>query len=138
VQGARGVSVMYDLHFLKDFDTDFAKSQYNVARKCFVKSLFGFTAVREFPEGYSFEGDVASGPMILGTGPAASGFAVAAAALNRDEPTAWELLKASALVGLPQLQNGKLRYEAMPTVGQAVILFGKSELLKSDSGLSAK
>jgi hypothetical protein len=137
-QGARGVSVMYGLHFLKDFDPDFAVSQYRLVKNCFVSSLLGLTVVREFPEGYSFQGDVASGPMVLGAGPAASGFAIAAAAVNGDDATAWELLKASALVGLPQLQNGQLRYNAMPTVGQAVILFGKSELLKSDVLLSAK
>jgi hypothetical protein len=137
-QGARGVSVMYGLHFLKDFDPDFAASQYLLAKNCFVTSLLGLTAVREVPEGDNFQSDVASGPMILGAGPAASGFAIAAAAVNGDVATAWELLKASALVGLPRLQDGMLQYVAMPIVGQAVILFGKSELLKSDVPLSAK
>jgi hypothetical protein len=132
VQGARGISVMYGLHFLKDFDASLAASQYELARQCFVRSLLGFTAVREFPSGSSAPSDIDSGPLILGAGPSASGFAIAAAAVNGDDRTAWELLKASALVGWPELQNGKLRYDAMPTVGQAVILFGKSELLKSD------
>jgi len=137
-QGARGISVMYGLHFLKDFDADFATSQYELAKKSFVRSLFGVTAVREFPEGSSAESDIDSGPLIFGIGPSASGFAIAAAAVNGDEATAWELLQASALVGLPEWHNGELRYNAMPTVGQAVILFGKSELLKSDVPLSAK
>jgi len=132
VQGARGISVMYGLHFLKDFDAPLAASQYELARQCFVRSLFGITAVREFPEGFSAASDIDSGPLILGAGPSASGFAIAAAAVNGDDSTAWELLKASALVGWPELQDGKLRYDAMPAVGQAVILFGKSELLKSD------
>ena len=34
--------------------------------------------------------------------------------------TACDLLKASALAGLPQLEAGKLRYHSMPPVGQAV------------------
>ncbi len=137
-QGARGISVMYGLHFLKDIDPDFAANQYILARKQFVRSLFGFTAVREFPENSNAQGDIDSGPIVLGFGPSASGFAIAAAAVNGDDATAWELLRASALVGLPQLQNGQLRYNAMPAVGQAVILFGKSELLKSDVSLGAK
>jgi hypothetical protein len=129
MQGARGISVMYGLHFLKDFDSAFAAEQYGLAKRTLVRSQFGFTAVREFPEGSSADGDVDSGPLILGVGPSASGFAIAAAAVNGDEGTAWELLKASALVGLPLLHDGKLQYLAMPTVGQAVILFGKSALL---------
>ena len=137
-QGARGISVMYGLHFLKDFDPDFAARQYGLARKCFLINLFGFTAAREFPEGSDAKPDVDSGLLIFGAGPSASGFAIAAAAINGDDTTAWQLLEASALVGSPQLQNGKLRYNSMPIVGQAVILFGKSELLKSEVALKAK
>jgi hypothetical protein len=138
MQGARGISVMYGLHFLKDFDAAFASEQYELAKRCLVRSQLGFTAVREFPEGSGAAGDIDSGPVILGFGPSASGFAIAAAAVNGDDATAWELLKASALVGLPRLQGGKLQYMAMPTVGQAVVLFGKSELLRREVYLSAK
>jgi hypothetical protein len=58
--------------------------------------------------------------------------------MNGDDTTPCQLLEASALVGSPQLQNRKLQYQAMPIVGQAVILFGKSELLKSEVALNAK
>ena len=40
-----------------------------------------------------------------------------------------KLLKSSALIGLPVFENSELRYNAMPPVGQAVVLFGKTELL---------
>jgi hypothetical protein len=138
VEGARGISVMYGLHFLKDFDPDFAASQYSVAKSCFVRSILGYAAVREFPERSKSQGDVDSGPIIFGAGPSASGFAIAAAAINGDDATAWNLLKASALVGMPQLKNGRLRYDTMPDVGQAVILYGKSELLKSSFSPDSK
>jgi hypothetical protein len=64
---------------------------------------------------------------MFGLGPSASGFAIAAAAVMGDEATG-ALLKAAALAGLPEMQSGELRYMTMP-VGQAVILFGKTELL---------
>ena len=39
------------LHFLKDVDADFAREQYASASGHFIRSAFGFAAVREFPEG---------------------------------------------------------------------------------------
>ena len=48
-----------------------------------------------------------------------------------DDATAKSLLKASAVAGFPELRSGELHYTAMPPVGQAVILFGKTELLKA-------
>ena len=68
---------------------------------------------------------------MLGFGPSASGFAIAAAAVNGDKALAEALLRSVALVGLPEWKGDALSYAAMPPVGQAVILFGKSELLKA-------
>jgi hypothetical protein len=131
LQGPRGISQMYGLHFLKDFDADFAAHQYEQARKYLVRPVLGLVAVREFPEGVKETPDVDSGPVLFGFGPSASGFGIAAAAINGDEATAWQLAKASALVGGPVLENGELRYTTMPPVGQAVVLFGKTCLMKS-------
>ena len=54
----------------------------------------------------------------------------ATAAVMEDAETAGQLIDASAMVGLPKIGNGELAYALMPTVGQAVILFGKTLLLK--------
>ncbi len=132
IQGPRGISVMYGLHFIKDFDPVFAANQYALARQFLVENMLGFTVVREFPEGVSGRADVDSGPLILGAGPSASGFAIAAAAINGDTDLAWQLLKASAMVGMPVFHEGELQYLSMPTVGQAVILFGKTELWREN------
>lgn len=132
LQGPRGVSMMYGLQFLKDVDPEFASSQYALAKRFLIKGGLGFSAAWEFPAGEPARSDVDSGPLVLGAGPSASGFAIAAAAIDGDPETAWELLKASALVGMPALHEGELQYLSMPTVGQAVILFGKTEMLKFD------
>src|SRR5437667_6795026 len=121
---------MYGLHFLKEVDANFARQQYAAAARCFVRSALGLAAVREFPEGASGAQDIDSGPVLLGFGPSASGFAIAAAAVMGDEETAWQLLQASAIAGLPVWQRGELQYTLMPPVGQAVVLFGKTSLTR--------
>jgi hypothetical protein len=133
LQGPRGISTMYGLHFLRDVAPGFANDQYLRARQHLVREVFGLAAVREFPAGVEARGDIDSGPVVLGLGPSASGFAIAAAAVMRDEPTAKALLKSMALVAFPELQSGELSYTVMPPVGQAVILFGKTELLNSQA-----
>jgi hypothetical protein len=133
IQGARGISTMYGLHFLRDLDVPFATEQYQLARKHFIREIFGVAAVREFAEGDGGAGDIDSGPLVFGFGPSASGFAIAATAVMKDTATTEALLKAAVLVGLPELRSGELAYTIMPPVGQAVILFGKTELrVRSD------
>jgi hypothetical protein len=126
----RGVGISYVLHFLVDVDAGFARNQYALAKREFFRSTLGFAAVREFPEGTKEESDVDSGPVVFGLGTAASSFGIAAAAVMRDEEMTIQLLKSSALIGLPVLRGEELRCSVMPPVGQAVILFGKTELLR--------
>ncbi len=126
LQGAQGISVMYGLHFLADFDEEFAAEQYRLAKRHLIRTGLGFGAVREFPEGAQGTGDVDSGPVILGLGPSASGFAIGAAARMGDRDVFESLLRASRFAGMPTFEGGKLRYRTMPPVGQAVILFGKT------------
>src|SRR5207247_1815116 len=102
----------------------------SLVKRYFIRSTLGLTAAREFPEGVDGQGDVDSGPLLFGLGPSASGFAVAAAATMDDFEMANQLARASVLVGAPVLKNGELQYTLIPTVGQSVILFGKTLLLK--------
>ena len=127
IQGARGISTMYGLHFLCDIDPAFATNQYQLARQHFIREIFGVAAVREFAVGSGDTGDIDSGPLVFGFGPSASGFAIAASAVMRDAATTESLLKAAVATGLPELRSGELAYTIMPPVGQAVILFGKTE-----------
>ena len=117
------------LHFLKDFSPTFAEEQYALAKRCLIRAMPGFAAVREFPEGVDGSADIDSGPLLFGMGPSASGFAVAAAATMDDREIATQLIAASVLTGLPEYSDGKLHYHTMPVVGQAVILYGKTLLL---------
>ena len=137
LQGPRGISEMYGLHFLKDFAPDFALEQYAAAKRCLLRQVLGLTGVKEFPAGAPTELDVASGPLIFGLGPSASGFGIAAAAIMGDTTTARHMIESSVAVGLPRYSNGQLNYLAMPSVGQTVVLFGKTcTLLARTSGVA--
>lgn len=120
----------YALHFLNDFAPEFATNQYTLAKKYLFRSALGLAAVREFPEGGEGRPDVDSGPVLFGLGPSASGFAIAAAAAMGDKEFAWQLIKASALAGIPVYNGHELYYQSMPPVGQAVVLYGKTLLSK--------
>lgn len=134
LQVARGVSICYALHFLREIDSNFAKSQYAIASRVFFRESFGLAAVREFPEGEPTAFDVDSGPVVLGMGAAASGFAIGAAAVMQDQVTASKLVAASIVAGGPRFEADELSFATMPPVGQAVILFGKTELLRERTG----
>lgn len=132
LQGPRGISMMYGLHFLKEFAPEFADTQYVLARKYFYRSLFGMGAMAEFAPGETGREDIDSGPVVFGLGPSASGFGIGAAAVMQDRRTVSELLGSLSIVGLPRMEGDELHYQSMPMVGQAVILFGKTaELVAS-------
>lgn len=133
LQGARGVSLAYALHFLRDVDPQFAKDQYALAKRHFYRSALGLAAVREFPAGGEELPDIDSGAVLFGFGTAASGFWIAAAALNDDAPAGWALVSSLALCSgaTPLAQGDELLLSVMPTVGQAVVLFGQTELAKA-------
>lgn len=130
LQGPRGISLMYGLHYLKEFAPAFAAEQYTVARKNFYRSFLGMGAMTEAPPGETAREDIDSGPVVFGMGPSASGFGIGAAAMMQDHRTVSELLHSLSIIGLPTMDGDGLRYQSMPMVGQAVILFGKTAALK--------
>jgi hypothetical protein len=136
VQEPRGISQMYALHFLRDIDPEFSKEQYALAKKHLVREALGLAAVREFPEGSKETSDIDSGPVVLGLGPSASGFAIGASVVMEDWSTNRSLLEASVVVGMPVFQKGEIHYLAMPIVGQAIVFFGKTLTLHPNNSKS--
>jgi len=59
---------------------------------------------------------------------------IGATATMGDTATTEQLLLALSLLGLEQINGDKLSYRQVPEVGQCVILYGRSELLKRWSG----
>jgi hypothetical protein len=62
---------------------------------------FGFSAIREYPEGYAGAGDVDSGPVVLGVSVSATGFALAPARAFGHAAAFDRLYRTVDLFGLP-------------------------------------
>ena len=72
----------------------------------------------------------------MGFGASASGFAIAATAVMDDVEAGGQLLRSLFLLGLEVRDGDKLYYRELPEVGQAVILFGRTEILKREVAAS--
>jgi hypothetical protein len=83
-ESARGSSQSLMNCFLPDIDSVFAKDQFEKYKKHFIEYKFGLPAVREYPIGMGNQGDVDSGPVILGVGSSASIVAIRAMAENNE------------------------------------------------------
>ncbi|MBK9194192.1 MAG: hypothetical protein IPO17_04215 [Flavobacteriales bacterium] len=83
-QSARGSSQALMNTLLPLIDTAFAAEQFGRFRELYFTERFGVPAVREHPIGDGSPGDVDSGPLILGFGPAATIVGSGACRMNGD------------------------------------------------------
>jgi len=123
--GARASGAAWSLYYMAFADEGFAREQADALRRGFRKKLLpGAEAVCERPscEG---KGDVDSGPLLLGTSPAATGFAIAAARRLGDEQWLGGLLSTAEWVGMT-VPGKRRRYLVAPLVGDAIVLAMKS------------
>jgi hypothetical protein len=85
-------------------------------------SLWGFGALREYADGYRGQGDVDSGPVLLGVSVSATGFALAPArALGRRESFT-RIYRTADLFGLPVALGDRLSFATGGAVGNALLL----------------
>lgn len=70
------------------------------------RSLGGFSAIREYPDGYEGAGDVDSGPVLLGVSVSATGFTLAAARQHGARSLFVGLHRTAALFGVPYATSG--------------------------------
>ena len=84
IEGVRGSSQSLMHCFLPSIDANFAKEQFALYRKNFIQYRLGLPCVREYPLDTEGSGDVDSGPIIWGVGPAASVVAIKAMSENQD------------------------------------------------------
>ncbi len=125
----RGVTLAYSLAFLSDLAPDFAGAQYSAFRRHFHDWCFGLLGVREYPRGRAGPTDVDSGPIVLGIGAGANGFALAAARAMGDERAFASLVLSAELLGAPVTWRGAKRYllGSMP-IADAMIAWGKTRI----------
>ncbi len=109
-QAAQGNSLGLMLCFLKQIDTELYAQQYNLYKKFFIESRFGLPGIREYPVGIQGEGDIDSGPVILGIGGAASIVGLRVLATEKDPQHAVALRNSIEAFGMPTQGNKTKKY----------------------------
>ena len=72
LEAPRGSSQSLILNFLIDVDSTFAYEQFEIYKEHFLDYRFGLPGIREYPKTIVGNGDVDSGPVLLGIGGSAS------------------------------------------------------------------
>lgn len=118
LEGARGSSQALILAFLPEIDLEFSQNQYQQFRKLFLDYKMGLPGIREFPRGVIGQGDIDSGPVVMGIGGVASIVSIRAARLHADWALAEGLRNGTSAILFPQ----KNRDEKYYLFGQLPIL----------------
>jgi hypothetical protein len=125
-EGARGSSQSLILRFLYVIDENFAREQYLIFKKLFVRRLFGLPCVREYPINTSGTGDIDSGPVILGIGASATIVSLGTARTFNDFNLSKSLEQTFETFGLPLRYNSQKKYlfGNLP-IGDAFLVWSK-------------
>jgi hypothetical protein len=125
VIGPEGSSLWMVAHCLQLLDPDFARDQYQRARRELGGTTLGFSYAREWPESWKGPADIDSGPIIpyLEISAGSSGMAFIGASAFGDESFLAELNATIDFAGFPARKKGALRYCASNQVGDAALLY---------------
>jgi hypothetical protein len=125
LDGPEASSLWCAAHCLQLVDADFARQQYEGARKLLKRELAGFAWSREWPASWQGPLDVDSGAVIPGLDVSAggSGLAFVGAASFHDEDYLRRLHTTIDFAGFPKRAGGALRYCASNQVGDSVLLY---------------
>ena len=123
LEPGRGSGSAWNIFYLSYADQKWAKDQFARVKEHLYRPLFlGMAGIREYPVGVEGSGDVDSGPVILGTSPAGTGFATAGARLTGDEQFLQQMLRTSEFVGFTWSWGGRKQFLTAPLVGDAIML----------------
>lgn len=87
-----------------------------------MSGVFGFGAIREYPQGIEGNGDIDSGPVLFGFGFSATGFGIAAARVFGDDRLFARLYSSAILAGAPIHDDGQLDFLTAGPLGNAILL----------------
>ncbi|HAV62428.1 MAG TPA: hypothetical protein DCY13_08705 [Verrucomicrobiales bacterium] len=125
IEGPEGSSIWMIAHCLRLVDEEFARDQYDRARKEFGRVWLGFGFAREWPDSWQTPPDIDSGVImpVLDASPAASGLAFIGAASFGDTGYLEALHTSLKFGGFPISSGDELRYAASNQVGDAAMLY---------------
>lgn len=130
----RGSATMMAQPYLAVLDAPFAGAQWASAERHLLVTAGGLDGAREHPRGMERPPDMDSGRVVFGMGEAASGFAILAAASMGDDARAERLARSAWAVAGPRVSGDRVECRALPPVGHAVVLAGKTALLRRRAG----
>jgi hypothetical protein len=123
--GPEGSSIWMVAHSLQLLDEDFARDQYQRARKELGKITLGFGYAHEWPKSWQGEANIDSGPIIPGfeISAGSSGMAFIGASTFDDGKFLAALAATLDFAGFPSRTGGRLKYCASNQVGDAALLY---------------
>jgi hypothetical protein len=123
--GPEGSSIWMVAHSLQLLDEDFARDQYQRARKELGAVTLGFGYAHEWPESWKGEANIDSGPIIpvFDVSAGSSGMAFIGASSFGDDNFLTSLAATLDFAGFPSQTGGRLKYCASNQVGDAALLY---------------
>jgi hypothetical protein len=123
--GPEGSSIWMVAHSLQLLDEDFARDQYQRARKELGAVTLGFGYAHEWPESWKGEANIDSGPIIpvFDVSAGSSGMAFIGASSFGDDKFLTSLAATLDFAGFPSRTGGRLKYCASNQVGDAALLY---------------
>jgi hypothetical protein len=125
LDGPEGSTIWMVAHSLQLLDKDFARDQYQRARKELGAVTLGFGYAHEWPKSWPGTSDVDSGPIIpfFDISAGSSGMAFIGASTFEDDPFLGALAATLDFAGFPSRTSGRLKYCASNQVGDAALLY---------------
>ena len=123
--GPEGSSLWMVVHSLQLLDADFARDQYQRARKGFGAITLGFGYAHEWPQSWPGTPDVDSGPIfpVFEISAGSSGMALIGASAFHDDEFLKSLTATLDFAAFPSRVHGRLKYCASNQVGDAALLY---------------
>jgi hypothetical protein len=125
LDGPEGSTLWMVAHCLQVLDEEFARDQYERARKELGRTTLGFAYSREWPNTWTGQADVDSGPIfpVFNISAGSSGMALIGAAAFKDQAYLSSLARTLEFAAFPSRKAGGLKYCASNQVGDAALLY---------------
>ena len=120
----RGSGTALGIYFLSFMDAQLSADLYAALRTHLLRPVFGFGGVREYPAGVngpSARGDIDSGPIVLGYGLSATGFALAGSRIHGDRDTFVRLYATAHAWGAPRRLGDRITFATGGPLGNAIL-----------------
>lgn len=118
---ARASGTALAAYFLSFADESTSRALFRALEHRQYRTVLGFGGVMEFPSGTQRRPDVDSGPVVLGFGVSASGFAIGASRAHGDRDMFTALYATAHLFGAPLDDDGTRTYATGGPIGDAIL-----------------